>query len=145
DKKDSQGLCFIGKVRLPEFLQQQLKPKKGIIYEVSKDHPIYIDQKPTFDSLIDELTWEATSTKYTPEMAKNVGEHNGAHYFTIGQRKGLNVGGTKEALFIIDTNVIENAIRSEEHTSELQSRENLVCRLLLEKKNKRLLKQMPIS
>ncbi len=110
DKKDSQGLCFIGKVRLPEFLQQQLKPKKGIIYEVSKDHPIYIDQKPTFDSLIDELTWEATSIKYTPEMAKNVGEHNGAHYFTIGQRKGLNVGGTKEALFIIDTNVTENAI-----------------------------------
>lgn len=110
DKKDSQGLCFIGKVRLPEFLQQQLKPKKGIIYEVSKDHPIYNNQKPTFDSLIDELTWEATSIKYTPEMAKNVGEHSGAHYFTIGQRKGLNVGGTKEALFIIDTNVIENAI-----------------------------------
>ncbi|MEG1022564.1 MAG: tRNA methyl transferase PRC-barrel domain-containing protein, partial [Myroides sp.] len=110
DKKDSQGLCFIGKVRLPEFLQQQLKPKKGIIYEVSKDHAVYIDQKLTFDSLIDELTWEATSVKYTPEMAKKVGEHNGAHYFTIGQRKGLNVGGTQEALFIIDTNVTENAI-----------------------------------
>jgi tRNA-specific 2-thiouridylase len=110
EKKDSQGLCFIGKVRLPEFLQQQLKPKKGVIYEVSKDHPIYNAQKPNFNSLVDELTWEATSIKYTPEMAKKVGEHNGAHYYTIGQRKGLNVGGTQEPLFIINTNVTDNTI-----------------------------------
>lgn len=109
-KKDSQGLCFIGKVRLPEFLQQQLKPKKGIIYEVSKNNEVYNIQKPIFNNLVDELLWEATSVKYTPEMAKKVGEHNGAHYFTIGQRKGLNVGGTQEALFIVDTNVVDNAI-----------------------------------
>lgn len=109
-KKDSQGLCFIGKVRLPEFLQQQLKPKKGIIYEVSKNNEVYNIQKPIFNNLVDELLWEATSVKYTPEMAKKVGEHNGAHYFTIGQRKGLNVGGTQEALFIVDTNVADNAI-----------------------------------
>ncbi len=109
-KKDSQGLCFIGKVRLPEFLQQQLKPKKGIIYEVSKNNDVYNQSKPFFNDLVDELLWEATSVKYTPEMAKKVGEHNGAHYFTIGQRKGLNVGGTQEALFIIDTNVNDNAI-----------------------------------
>src|SRR5690606_31577891 len=99
-----------GKVRLPDFLQQQLKPKKGIIYEVSKSHTVYTAEKPTFDFLIDELTWEATSIKYSPEMAKKVGEHNGAHYFTTGQRKGLNVGGTQEPLFIIDTNVNNNAI-----------------------------------
>ncbi|HUH26128.1 MAG TPA: tRNA 2-thiouridine(34) synthase MnmA, partial [Flavobacterium sp.] len=110
EKKDSQGLCFIGKVRLPEFLQQQLKPKKGIIYEVSKDHEVFTQKKPSFDSLIEELTWEATSVKYTPEMGKKVGEHNGAHYFTIGQRKGLNVGGTQEPLFIISTDVKENSI-----------------------------------
>ncbi len=110
EKKDSQGLCFIGKVRLPEFLQQQLKPKKGIIYEVSNEHLVYTAEKPLFDSLTDELTWEATSVKYTPEMGKKVAEHNGAHYFTIGQRKGLNVGGTQEPLFIIDTNVTENTI-----------------------------------
>ncbi|WKW45852.1 tRNA 2-thiouridine(34) synthase MnmA [Myroides sp. JBRI-B21084] len=109
-KKDSQGLCFIGKVRLPEFLQQQLKPKKGIIYEVSKNNDVYNQSKPFFNDLDDELLWEATSVKYTPEMAKKVGEHNGAHYFTMGQRKGLNVGGTQEALFIIDTNVNDNAI-----------------------------------
>src|SRR5690606_40405309 len=107
---DSQGLCFIGKVRLPEFLQQQLKPKKGIIYEITKDNVIYNIIKPDFSSLEEELTWEATSVKYTPEMGKKVGEHNGAHYYTIGQRKGLNVGGTQEPLFIIDTNVKENNI-----------------------------------
>lgn len=110
DKKDSQGLCFIGKVRLPEFLQQQLKPKKGVIYEIAKDHQAYTNEKPQFDFLIDELTWEATSVKYTPEMGKKVGEHNGAHYYTTGQRKGLNVGGTLEPLFIIDTDVKDNAI-----------------------------------
>src|SRR5690606_40849993 len=38
----------------------------------------------------------------------------------------------------ISVEVIQNrVIRSEEHTSELQSRENLVCRLLLEKKKKK--------
>lgn len=110
EKKDSQGLCFIGKVRLPEFLQQQLKPKKGKIYEIDKDHSVFSQSQPSFDFLIDQLTWEATSITYTPEMGKEVGTHNGAHYFTVGQRKGLNVGGTKEPLFIIDTDVVENAV-----------------------------------
>jgi len=110
EKKDSQGLCFIGKVRLPEFLQQQLKPKKGDIYEISKDHEVFSKEKPFFESLVDELIWEATSVKYSPEMGKKVAEHNGAHYFTIGQRKGLNVGGTQEPLFIIDTDVKSNII-----------------------------------
>lgn len=110
EKKDSQGLCFIGKVRLPEFLQQQLKPKKGKIYEIAKDHSVFSQPKPSFDFLIDQLTWEATSITYTPDMGKEVGTHNGAHYFTVGQRKGLNVGGTKEPLFIIDTDVVENAV-----------------------------------
>ena len=127
DKKDSQGLCFIGKVRLPEFLQQQLKPKKGIIYEVSKSSNIYTVDKPSFDFLIDELTWEATSIKYTPEMGKNVGEHNGAHYYTKGQRKGLNVGGTLEPLFIIETDVKENAI----YTGQGQSHPGLMRTTLL--------------
>lgn len=110
EKKDSQGLCFIGKVRLPEFLQQQLKPKKGKIYEIAKDHSVFSQPKASFDFLIDQLTWEATSITYTPDMGKEVGTHNGAHYFTVGQRKGLNVGGTKEPLFIIDTDVVENAV-----------------------------------
>ena len=98
EKKDSQGLCFIGKVRLPEFLQQQLKPKEGIIVEINADHTIYQQQPPVFNSLEEQLIHQSTPIKYTPEMGKTMGKHQGAHYFTIGQRKGLNVGGTKEAL-----------------------------------------------
>jgi tRNA-uridine 2-sulfurtransferase len=110
DKKDSQGLCFIGKVRLPEFLQQQLQPKEGEIIEIETNNPIYFQEKPIFNSIEEELIYESTSINYSPAMGKVVGKHQGAHYFTIGQRKGLNVGGTKEALFIIATNVITNEI-----------------------------------
>jgi tRNA-specific 2-thiouridylase len=110
EKKDSQGLCFIGKVRLPEFLQQQLQPKEGLIYEISSDSEIYNSSKPAFNSLEEELIFESTPIKYLPENGKVVGKHQGAHYFTIGQRKGLNVGGTKEALFIIATDVNNNSI-----------------------------------
>lgn len=111
DKKDSQGLCFIGKVRLPEFLQQQLKPKNGAIYEISKDAPIFYEaQNTATNSLEEELIKEAKSYVFSPEMGKKVGDHYGAHFFTIGQRKGLNVGGTVEPLFIIATDVKENII-----------------------------------
>lgn len=110
EKKDSQGLCFIGKVRLPEFLQQQLQPKEGLIYEIDANSPIYNQQQPTFNSLEEQLIFESTSIQYIPEDGKIVGKHQGAHYFTIGQRKGLNVGGTKEALFIIATDVKSNSI-----------------------------------
>jgi tRNA-specific 2-thiouridylase len=110
EKKDSQGLCFIGKVRLPEFLQQQLQPKEGLIYEIAANHEIYNQKVPTFNSLEEQLAFEAGGISYTPEHGKVVGKHQGAHYFTIGQRKGLNVGGTKEALFIIATDVKSNAI-----------------------------------
>ena len=110
EKKDSQGLCFIGKVRLPEFLQQQLQPKEGLIYEIDANNPIYNQVLPNFNSLEEQLIFESTSISYTPENGKVVGKHQGAHYFTIGQRKGLNVGGTKEALFIIATDVKSNTI-----------------------------------
>ncbi len=111
EKKDSQGLCFIGKVRLPEFLQQQLQPKEGIIYEVNQDNLIYFQPKLKFEKHYDELMHNSLKINYTPQIAdKVVGKHQGAHYFTIGQRKGLNVGGTKEALFIIGTNVKTNEI-----------------------------------
>jgi len=110
EKKDSQGLCFIGKVRLPEFLQQQLQPKEGLIYEVNADNDAYSADKPQFTSIKEQLAYEAKNIDYRPEMGKMVGRHQGAHYYTIGQRKGLNVGGTKEALFIISTDVATNAI-----------------------------------
>jgi tRNA-specific 2-thiouridylase len=110
EKKDSQGLCFIGKVRLPEFLQQQLQPKEGIIYEVNADVATYRQDAPQFGSVKEQLAYEAKNVDYRPEMGKVVGKHRGAHYFTIGQRKGLNVGGTKEPLFIIATDVATNTI-----------------------------------
>ncbi|MFM2212811.1 MAG: tRNA-specific 2-thiouridylase MnmA [Bacteroidota bacterium] len=110
EKKDSQGLCFIGKVRLPEFLQQQLQPKEGLIYEVQANDPVYHQEQPKFSSLEEQLLYESKGVTYSHSDGKVVGKHQGAHYFTIGQRKGLNVGGTKEALFIIATDVHANSI-----------------------------------
>jgi tRNA-specific 2-thiouridylase len=109
-KKDSQGLCFIGKVRLPDFLQQKLKPRKGIIVEVPASAQVYGDTRTGFETKAEELAYHAHKPEYGPADGKVVGEHIGAHYFTIGQRKGLDVGGTKEPLFVIDTDVNENII-----------------------------------
>ena len=110
DKKDSQGLCFIGKVRLPEFLQQKLSPKKGVIVEVPSQLPQLNRDMPKFDSKLEELAYNANKPHYRITDGKVVGEHQGAHYFTIGQRKGLDVGGTKEPLFVLETDVNENII-----------------------------------
>ena len=110
EKKDSQGLCFIGKVRLPEFLQQKLQPKEGLIVQIDKNNPIYSNKNQEFDSVEAHLKSESQSILYNEEMGKIVGKHQGAHYFTTGQRKGLNVGGTTEPLFIIATNVETNII-----------------------------------
>jgi tRNA-specific 2-thiouridylase len=110
EKKDSQGLCFIGKVRLPEFLQQKLQPKDGLIFQIDAANPVYNLEKTENLSVEEELAFDAQKIDYTPEMGKVVGKHQGAHYFTTGQRKGLNVGGTKDPLFIIATNVVTNTI-----------------------------------
>jgi tRNA-specific 2-thiouridylase len=113
NKKDSQGLCFVGKVRLPEFLMQRLKPKKGVIIEIPNDSPIYgIDQSLSIkdQDILDSLDSLTEAYHYTPDSGKIVGEHKGAHYFTIGQRKGLGVGGTPEPLFIIDTDTKNNIV-----------------------------------
>ncbi len=110
DKKDSQGLCFIGKVKLPDFLQQQLKPKEGVIVEISKEEDIYNDVKLDFNSEEEKLEYLSRKINYKVDLGKVVGKHQGAHYFTKGQRKGLGVGGTIEPLFVIDTDVKENVI-----------------------------------
>lgn len=104
DKKDSQGLCFIGKVSLPDFLQQQLKPKKGEIIEIPADLEKYNE---THKKTLEE---QSLKNYYLPEEGVLVGEHQGAHFFTIGQRKGLRVGGMVEPLFVIDTDVENNTI-----------------------------------
>lgn len=110
EKKDSQGLCFIGKVKLPEFLQQQLKPKEGEIIEISESEAIYKASKDKFVSKEAELNYVSRRIVYCRDNGKVVGKHQGAHYFTKGQRKGLAVGGTPEPLFVIDTDVEDNII-----------------------------------
>ncbi|WP_299061143.1 tRNA 2-thiouridine(34) synthase MnmA [uncultured Polaribacter sp.] len=110
EKKDSQGLCFIGKVRLPEFLQQKLAPKEGVIVTIPTEFHQYTKSIPEFENKEAELAYFATKFTYSKDDGKIVGKHQGAHYFTKGQRKGLNVGGTKEALYVIETDVTENVI-----------------------------------
>jgi len=110
DKKDSQGLCFIGKVRLPDFLQQQLKPKEGVIVQIPNDSEVFEKKALAFDNKQQELASKATKYIYHTKNGKVVGKHQGAHYFTKGQRKGLAVGGTVEPLFVIETDVKENVI-----------------------------------
>ncbi len=107
EKRDSQGLCFIGKVRLPDFLQQQLKPKEGNIIEVPQDSPVFTKKINGKFNLYEK---ESEKFEYTPQDGLVVGRHQGAHFFTKGQRKGLAVGGTKEPLFIIETDVKENIV-----------------------------------
>jgi len=110
EKKDSQGLCFIGKVKLPDFLQQQLKPKEGLIVEIPKEQDIYINIETDFNSTEEKLKYLSRKINYKVDYGKIVGKHQGAHYFTKGQRKGLAVGGTVEPLFVINTDVKENVI-----------------------------------
>lgn len=97
-KKDSQGLCFIGKVSLPDFLQQKLKPQRGEIIEVEASWQGF--ESPQWGN-----QWELR-----PDSGKVVGSHNGAYYFTIGQRKGLFVGGKTLPLFVIALDVKENIV-----------------------------------
>jgi tRNA-specific 2-thiouridylase len=105
DKKDSQGLCFVGKVHLPEFLQQRLEPKKGTVIEIPFDSPLF---KNGHDE--EDLASIAKPYVFDPAGGKVAGEHNGAHYFTIGQRRGLNIGGYAEPLFVIGTDTTKNII-----------------------------------
>jgi tRNA-specific 2-thiouridylase len=105
DKKDSQGLCFVGKVHLPDFLQQRLEPKRGKIIEIPNGSSVF---KNGFDRA--DLKNISASYDLAPELGQVIGEHKGAHYYTIGQRKGLNVGGYEKPLFIIGTDTKENII-----------------------------------
>ena len=104
-RKDSQGICFVGKVDLPVFLQQQLAAKKGNIHEILPSWRRYAERAEQR-----ELEQLAEPYRYTVRDGKKIGEHNGAHFYTIGQRKGLGIGGRKESLFIIGTDVESNTI-----------------------------------
>ena len=109
EKKDSQGLCFVGKVSLPDFLQQRLNKKKGNVIEISGDSKLF-DKKIKFVDETDRLSSLADDIDYSLNDGKIIGEHNGAYYYTLGQRKGLAIGGYKEPLFVISTNTQTNEI-----------------------------------
>lgn len=104
-KKDSQGLCFVGKISLPEFLQQQLVPIEGEVIEIPRNSPLF-DNPPSKDNL------QAFSAGYSfkKEDGTVIGKHQGAQFYTIGQRKGLHIGGKPEPMFVIGTNTTENLI-----------------------------------
>jgi tRNA-specific 2-thiouridylase len=99
EKRDSQGLCFIGKVKLPDFLRQKLKEREGKVVEISKDWTGFSD------NLADTKFYS-----FKEDDGEAIGLHSGAHYYTIGQRKGLNIGGYTDPLFIIQTNTETNTV-----------------------------------
>ncbi len=110
-KKDSQGICFVGKVDLPTFLQQKLKVINGNIILIPKDYSEFIKtanyQKLKFS---EQLKLLAEPYNYSPEDGKIIGRHQGAHFYTIGQRRGLGVGGLKEPPFVLDIDVEKNIV-----------------------------------
>jgi len=105
DKKDSQGLCFVGKVHLPDFLQQRLETKVGQVIEIPANASVF--QNGFADSDLNAIT---AAYELAPELGEVVGEHKGAHYFTVGQRKGLNLGGFERPIFVIGTDTDKNII-----------------------------------
>jgi tRNA-specific 2-thiouridylase len=122
-KKDSQGLCFVGKVRLPDFLQQQLEPQKGNVILIEPNHPqlVHFNEEKinlAYSETKTDLEQLAQPYHFTAEDGKVIGQHNGAHFYTIGQRKGLGIGGFEKPLFVIDTDTTNNLIfvgHSDEH------------------------------
>ncbi|MFO7977976.1 MAG: tRNA 2-thiouridine(34) synthase MnmA [Bacteroidales bacterium] len=114
-KKDSQGLCFVGKVRLPDFLQQQLKPKKGPTIMIpeglaSLQRPALPPDMDWSQAPLPLLETLCRPPQLHPEDGTVAGEHNGAHYFTVGQRKGLNIGGMPKGVFVIGTDTRQNIL-----------------------------------
>ena len=105
EKKDSQGLCFVGKVKLPEFLKQKLKPKIGDVIEIPSNHKLF----NTTNSL-QNMKMSANKYHYVPTDGIKIGHHNGAHFYTIGQRKGLAIGGKEQALFVIGIDTLKNIV-----------------------------------
>lgn len=112
DRKDSQGICFVGKVDLPVFLQQKLASKTGRVIYIEHDH-VFRKWKSGYpgDDVSDELLSEMAAPHILrPQDGRTIGKHTGAHFYTVGQRKGLNLGGYKEPLFVIGTDTVNNLI-----------------------------------
>lgn len=111
EKKDSQGLCFVGKISLPTFLQQKLKPINGKVIEINDSLQMYIDYS-SIEPTIQNVKSLAKPFVYSPEMGEVVASHQGAHYYTIGQRKGLHIGGRPNPSFVIEIDTESNTVYS---------------------------------
>ena len=109
-KKDSQGLCFVGKVKLPDFLKQRLTPKKGKVIKIDSESLKQEIDLNEVKSIEKELELLSAPFSFSPDDGEEIGEHNGAYYYTVGQRKGLNIGGFSEPLFVLETDVSKNII-----------------------------------
>jgi tRNA-specific 2-thiouridylase len=111
-RKDSQGICFVGKVHLPTFLQQKLEAKKGSIIEIPNDFSVieWYAGLPPNDYDESELVSASEPHQFDQGSGRAIGEHNGAHFFTIGQRKGISIGGYVDPLFVISTDVKKNLL-----------------------------------
>lgn len=109
EKKDSQGLCFVGKISLPLFLQQQLKAKTGEIIEIPQELPQY-ELYNTLNASAKNVSALSAPFIYSKDMGTVVGQHQGAYYYTIGQRKGLQIGGKPLPSFIIGVDTINNLL-----------------------------------
>ena len=124
EKKDSQGICFVGKVDLPVFLQQKLASREGNVVEIFRDfydniraeYPGYAASTSEPDAADitalgpSEVRALARAYHYRESDGRKIGTHIGAQYYTIGQRKGLNIGGHREPIFILDTSIATNTI-----------------------------------
>lgn len=121
-KKDSQGICFVGKVDLPVFLQQKLAAREGQIYEIPADFKAYQRKYP--DDLHLRLQKQSKAYFYRPKDGKLLSnKHNGAHFYTVGQRKGLHIGGTEKPMYVLATDIENNYIfvgRGDDHPGLLR-------------------------
>ena len=110
DKKDSQGLCFVGKVKLPDFLKQRLTPKKGKVIKIDSESVKQEIDLNEVKSKEKQLELLSSPFSFSSDDGEEIGEHHGAYYYTVGQRKGLNIGGFSEPLFVLETDVSKNLI-----------------------------------
>ena len=110
EKKDSQGLCFVGKVKLPDFLKQKLTPKKGKVIKVDNNFITSNKKESDFESNKSYLESLCTPQIFSETDGKYIGDHNGAFFYTVGQRKGLDIGGFKDPLFVIMKDIDKNIL-----------------------------------
>ena len=126
EKKDSQGICFVGKVDLPVFLQQKLKSVEGDVVEVFRTYYDNLPEKTTLEEMAtpydySNIVFEQETYRSSKKHIKKTrwkanpygviaGKHEGAQFYTNGQRKGLAIGGHKDPLFVIATDIDRNII-----------------------------------